>query len=383
MVTARNLLASHFRGQSVQRRHQHRLVENTGATDPEQRTIDNEETAALASALTRLDPAERDLLMRHEVTGTDLATLAGEADVSSGAIAMRLARARANLRLEFLLVFRRMSLPSPQCRAVLLALAAGDRRRQAQLDAVGHVETCPTCATLLRPMTERDPRVAAWLVVPLGDLVRRIRRSWRSWWMRVATALTLLAVVGGLIVLVGVRGGADEPPSGVQNAPNSAAAAPGPTAATSAITAGTVAAAPPPAAVPTTALPATVAPIPSTPPGTAAVPPETVPPASVAAQGGAPSCPPPAPLTELELPAAIGCPFAVSVVTVVAVASGAELSATIGSWSVAVHLVGGGGLPLTVVPGVRISIAGTVEAAPSATELAVTVDPDAIGIAGR
>ena len=27
VVTARNLLASHFRGQSVQRRHQHRLVE--------------------------------------------------------------------------------------------------------------------------------------------------------------------------------------------------------------------------------------------------------------------------------------------------------------------------------------------------------------------
>ena len=52
VVTARNLLASHFRGQSVQRRHQHRLVDRDGATDPEQRTIDNEETAALASALT-------------------------------------------------------------------------------------------------------------------------------------------------------------------------------------------------------------------------------------------------------------------------------------------------------------------------------------------
>ena len=96
--------------------------------------------------MTRLDPGERDLLLRHEVTGTDLATLAGEADVSRGAIAMRLARARANLRLEFLLVFRRLALPTPQCRPVLLALAAGDRRRQAQLDAVGHVETCPTCA---------------------------------------------------------------------------------------------------------------------------------------------------------------------------------------------------------------------------------------------
>ena len=56
VVTARNLLTSHFRSQSVQRRHQHRLVEQDGATDPEQHTIDNEESAALASALTRVDP---------------------------------------------------------------------------------------------------------------------------------------------------------------------------------------------------------------------------------------------------------------------------------------------------------------------------------------
>ena len=126
VVTARNLLTSHFRGQSVQRRHQHRLVEHDGATDPEQRTIENEETAALASALTRLDPGERDLLLRHEVTGTDLATLAGEADVSRGAIAMRLARARANLRLEFLLVFRRLSLPT----AAVPSRAPGPRRRR-------------------------------------------------------------------------------------------------------------------------------------------------------------------------------------------------------------------------------------------------------------
>ncbi len=202
VVTARNLLASHFRGQSVQRRHQHRLVDHGGATDPEQRTIDNEETAALASALTRLDPGERDLLLRHEVTGTDLATLAGEAEVSRGAIAMRLARARANLRLEFLLVFRRLSLPTPQCRPVLLALAVGDRRRQAQLAAVGHLETCPTCANLLRPMTERDRRVAAWLIVPIGDAARRVRRAFRSWWVRAVTVTMLLATFGGLIVLV-------------------------------------------------------------------------------------------------------------------------------------------------------------------------------------
>ena len=95
--------------------------------------------------------------MRHEVGGTDLATLAGEAKVSSGAIAMRLARARASLRLEFLLAFRRLDLPTDRCRPVLLALAVGDRRRQAQLDADAHVARCPVCAELVGPMTRPGP----------------------------------------------------------------------------------------------------------------------------------------------------------------------------------------------------------------------------------
>jgi hypothetical protein len=68
--------------------------------------------------------------------------------VTSGAIAMRLARARATLRLEFLLAVRRVELPTDRCRLVLLALSAGDRRRQPKLDAAGHLDTCPTCAAL-------------------------------------------------------------------------------------------------------------------------------------------------------------------------------------------------------------------------------------------
>jgi RNA polymerase sigma factor (sigma-70 family) len=389
VVTARNLLASHFRGQSVQRRHQHRLVDHGDATDPEQRTIDNEETAALASALTRLDPGERELLLRHEVTGTDLSTLAGEAEVSRGAIAMRLARARANLRLEFLLVFRRLSLPTSQCRPVLLALSVGDRRRQAQLDAVGHLETCATCSTLLKPMTERDRRVAGWLIVPIGDAARRVRRAFRSWWVRAVTVTMLLAALGGLIVLVNGRSGPDDKTSDPQDSPNSVLAAPRPTpAATPAITVGTEAP-PPSAGAPTTAStdlatapttadaePAAPAatPVPSPPPS----PP--VAPSTVAAPAAAAACPPPAALTELDLPAAVGCPFAVSVVTVVAVPTGAEVAATAGSWSVAIRLIGGGGLPLSVVPGVRLSIVGTVAAAPGANQLAVIVNTEAIRI---
>ena len=88
------------------------------------------------------------------------------------------------------------------------------------------------------------------------------------------------------------------------------------------------------------------------------------------------------PLTELDLPAAVGCPFAITVVTVVAVPAGAELIATAGDWSVAVSLVGASGLPLTVTPGIQITIAGTVEAVPSTSQLAVTVDAGDIRLAG-
>ena len=63
-------------------------------------------------ALERIDPDDRDLLLRHESEGVDLATLAHHANVSTGAIAMRLTRARAALRLEFLLAFRRIELPT-------------------------------------------------------------------------------------------------------------------------------------------------------------------------------------------------------------------------------------------------------------------------------
>lgn len=370
VVTARNLLNSHFRAQSVQRRHQHRLVEPANPMDPEQRTIDNEETAALASALRRLDPGDRDLLLRHEVTGTDLATLAGETAVSRGAIAMRLARARANLRLEFLLTFRRLSLPTPECRPVLLALAARDRRRETQLDAGGHLEMCRTCAELLGPMIERDRRIAAWLFVPLGDVLRRLRRAFHAWWVRAVTIAMLLAAIGGLVVID--PWGADDVPSGARDVRNPVPAVSAPTPSSTTASSPAVdapppvpAAAPPVTPVPQTAVPTTPAVDPGAPALSTAAPSDaTVAPPTAGNTGEqAPSCPPAAPLDSLELPAAVGCPFAVSVVTVVAVPSSTQVRATAGPWSLEITLVGGSTSPLTVLPGARISIAGTVDSA--------------------
>jgi RNA polymerase sigma factor (sigma-70 family) len=397
VVIARNLLTSHFRGRSVQIRHLHRLIEHDDSTDPEQRTIDKEETEALASALTHIDPDERDLLVRHEVSGTDLATLADEAQVSRGAIAMRLARARANLRLEFLLVFRRLTLPTEQCRPVLLALAAGDRRRQAQLDAVRHVETCETCGSLVGPMTERRRRIAAWLFIPMAESVRRARRAFHDRWVQVATAGILVAATGGLIVLFQDHSQPQATTTGSQNsttalrtvAPTRVATVPPPTSAAASASGSTVAQQPVTAAVTTPeTVPASDAlqPAPSaeSAPGTTAV--SAAPPTQPngdQAPADPPPCPPPLSLSQVEVPQAIGCPFAISVVTVVSVSSGAQLSAVTGTHrAISIRLTSGGALPITIVPDVRISVTGVVNSASTSQQLAVDVNPADVNLAG-
>lgn len=370
VVTARNLLASHFRRRSVHDRHLHRLLEDDAGADPERRLLEREETDALAAAMSRIDPDERNLLVRHEVGGTDLATLAAEADVSSGAIARRLARARANLRLEFLLVFRRSALPTQQCRPVLLALAAGDRRRQAQLDAADHVAHCPVCASLEGPMTHRDRRVAAWLLVPLGNALRRVRRALRARWARIIAAVVLAAGVGGLtFAIVNHRADGSDAErvatapaaATTEVAPASAVVVASPPAAPSS----TVAAAPPAAPATLAAAPST-APASSTQPAPAPAASEVPTPLStLPGPVTTPACAPPQPLSQVDLGAAIGCPFALSVVTVVDVSSGAHFAAvTDNQRAVSIDVAGAGtGLPLTVVPGVRLTIIGVVTAA--------------------
>src|SRR5215207_8287239 len=89
IVTARNVVVSHARSESVHDRHAHRLVEYTSIDGPEQLTLEREETAALAAALGRLDPEDRRLLVRHEADGTPIETLAREAGTSPGATSMR------------------------------------------------------------------------------------------------------------------------------------------------------------------------------------------------------------------------------------------------------------------------------------------------------
>ena len=398
VVTARNLLVSHFRRQSVRGRHLHRLLDEEGSDDPAQATLDREESDAVTSALSQLDPADRDLLMRHEVSGTDLATLAGEANVTSGAIAMRLARARANLRLEFLLAFRRMKLPTNHCRPVLLAFAVGDRRRQAQVDADDHVRTCSACAQLVGPMTQRDRRIAGWLLIPVAEGLRRGWRALRSHPVHAASAALILAGTGALLVAarspddgaapatvvtaaatatapraapVASTTVAPTPSAAPASAAPSVARPPAPTPASP--TAPAPAPASPTAPAPAPASPTAPAPAPASPTAPAPAPasPTAPAPAPTAPPATEPPCPASAPLDEMNLADALGCPFAESAVTVTAVSGDGFQAVTTAQSPVSVDVSGGLGLPVTLVPGLRLAITGTVtsESAVVATDM--------------
>jgi hypothetical protein len=109
----------------------------------------------------------------------------------------------ARLRLDYLLALRRVDrLPTARCRPVLLALSAGDRRRQLALDAGGHLMQCPTCASLSRPLVERRRSIAVLLpLVALWWLWRRIQ----AWAQRKPVLASLAAVsaatVTGLVLV--------------------------------------------------------------------------------------------------------------------------------------------------------------------------------------
>jgi len=90
IVTARNTIAAHFRGEGVAGRHAHRLFEDHSVDGPEQLALAREETEALAVALDRLRPAERELLLRYESDEIDLDTLADDHMTSRGSITTRL-----------------------------------------------------------------------------------------------------------------------------------------------------------------------------------------------------------------------------------------------------------------------------------------------------
>ena len=159
VATARNLIASGF--QREQRARQHRApagrVGRQRSRARRTRRYCRAEAAVVNVALARLPQAEREVLLAHEVEGQDTAELAAGRGSTPGAIAAQLTRTRARLRVEYLLAQRGVDPPTDRCRPVLLALSAGDRRRQAELDVAGHLLACDFCADSSSPLFERRP----------------------------------------------------------------------------------------------------------------------------------------------------------------------------------------------------------------------------------
>ncbi len=177
VVTARNLVRALGREQRRHRRHAHRLAERPTAAPPEEEALRREEHEALALAFSKLPPSERRALADHEVEGVDVSSMAERSDATPGAVAVRLARGRAKLRVEYVLALRRVELPTAGCKPVLLALSSGERRRQEALKAGDHLLECAPCADLSAPLLKRSrPLAALWPILAIGRAIDAVRR---------------------------------------------------------------------------------------------------------------------------------------------------------------------------------------------------------------
>lgn len=170
VTTARNVVASMWREGDRVARNLHRAHDPDSGDSAPELVVADEEQAAMAAALARLDARERDLLLAHEVRGEPTRALAEQSGNTAGAVAAQLNRSRARLRVEYVLALDHVEPPTESCRPVLLALSSGDRRRQRELDAGRHLLECEVCAGLSEPLvgrgTSRDGEV---LVIIEGD----------------------------------------------------------------------------------------------------------------------------------------------------------------------------------------------------------------------
>ena len=205
VAIGRNLVIAAGQGEDRARRKAHLLANGADADDtpPDDAVFRREEISVIGKALSRLAPAERDVLVAHELHGTATAKLAADRGSSPGAIAAQLNRTRAKLRVEYLLADKRIELHTDRCRPVLFALSAGDRRRQRELDAAGHLLSCDECLTLSAELFERRPQrenedEARVLVAVDADVVRARQRG-REIAARAGFSATELTVIATAI----------------------------------------------------------------------------------------------------------------------------------------------------------------------------------------
>ena len=103
IVTARNLIAGSWRQAERGQRHEHQLIDLRQPAAPEDELLQRENAEAVAVALAELTPREREAIVAHDLEEVDTSVLADEWGSSPGAVAAHLNRARAKLRVEYLL----------------------------------------------------------------------------------------------------------------------------------------------------------------------------------------------------------------------------------------------------------------------------------------
>ncbi len=173
IVTARNVVTSHMRTSTRRVTVLPLILDRQEPDRPEETVLVSETHTAMETALSRLSAQERaDILAYYDA----LPPPDGQARDASGALRVRMARIRAKLRLEYLLAFRHVDLPSEQCRRVLLAVSAGDTRRQRQLQAGQHLLHCESCATLSEPLSKRSAALTAF-TLPAALLARLFAKA--------------------------------------------------------------------------------------------------------------------------------------------------------------------------------------------------------------
>ena len=198
VVSARNLLRDRDRASRVSGRHRHRLHEPDVSAGPEEHVLTQEEHAAVRRALSTLPAEDVELLADRYLTGER-----PERTVR-GPVVTRLARARARLRLAYLLEHTGVELPTDRCRPVLEAVSSGDRRRQERLGAGRHVAVCRVCATYAPVLATRRRSLAAvhplaWLGVASAAVWSAVRRHPASGTAAVAVALAGVATAGAAV----------------------------------------------------------------------------------------------------------------------------------------------------------------------------------------
>jgi len=208
LAVARNLVIAESRRADIGRRHQHRMLDLVAPPSPEEEAMRREERRAVTSALLSLPAEDRHAMVAHVVDGRSTAALAAESGGTAGGVAARLSRSRARMRVDYLLASRNVTLPSERCRPVLLALSAGDQRRQRSLATAHHMSDCDTCTDLAPPLVERRQRLLGLIPIPaIAPILARLRRLLRPRHVGQATAAAL--VVAATVAILAGR--ADSP----------------------------------------------------------------------------------------------------------------------------------------------------------------------------